>query len=888
MKHFSLFLIAILFACTSAAVCAVSSAENLRANAASVYNELQALADDESQPLDLRVDALQRISSDTPPSSLLQLLEETNPEAARNLYGSYLLQRFLYDDYVSQFAINWESRTVPPHYFDWLFLTENLPEVQELTEAVTAEDSDDALFLLQKGRLQFSLLQREDAAALFDKALASSPDALVHREAIIGLSKVYSKNRDYQRALDSLTTLVDVSTLNADVLFEMGLALVYLGRTSEAIDMFEEAVRWDPLHRMANYFLGNGYARENYTQLWDRVDVDCGGADVHALLNVELLIESGDMQGAKSELQQFLSSYPECPRALVMLGSVDWNLGDYWQAAVEFRKALDVVPEYGRAHNGLARSLLSFQMTYSINRDSDDAIFDAKPTPEIPGIEKFISNWASLTPRHKKQVALSVEPWKAYLPVLIECGSHHYIKPLHQMLSECPNMEVIADQRISYDSRLWDDVRGCGGYNTVTGIEDVERSIYFAYNTVLHELTHQVHYVFPPADTKHIEDIFYAADAREESGSPTYMNRYQASSVYEYLAEGANAIFSPRRDAYDTREIVRERLYEMDPELVKLVEYYLPAPNLEACYPVGLVAAAADALENRKMDLAMTYARRAEERDPNSEDVLSELSRIFAIRDEDEQAVKYADKLITHYPQKANSYSYRSSAEFTSTGNAANMLELLSGGLTAVDATERLDLLQSLGNISIYAGRYADAATYFKEILAEKENDDAALQGYAEALSGLRQYAEADSVFKKAVQRRSGVADLRLSYAQMLIESGQLDAARTQIEEAALLNPEYGAVYAYQGWLELASDNNDEALTALQKAVVADDHDYFYDVLLLKAMLAAGDKEASQFQAQLLKQKQTSIPEWYYDTSRAGYSIRHTWPDYAVKMLDTL
>ncbi|RQV94725.1 hypothetical protein EH220_07025, partial [bacterium] len=486
----------------------------------------------------------------------------------------------------SHFAINWESRTVPPHYFDWLFITENLPEIHDLTETVTAESSD-ALFLLQKGRLQFSLLNREDSEALFDKALALSPTPLVHRETVIGLSKVYSKNRDYQRALDSLCTLIDTSTLNADVLFEMGLALVYLGRTSEAIDMFEEAIRWDPWHRMAHYFLGNGYARENYTQLWDRVDVDCGGSDVHALMNVELMIDSGDMQGAKELLSSFLEQHSECPRALVMLGSVEWNLGDYWQAATEFRKALDVVPEYGRAHNGLARSLLSFQMTYSINRESDQAIFDAKPMPNIMGIEKFISNWASLTPRHKKQVALSVEPWKAYLPVLIECGSHHYIKPLHQMLSECPNMEVIADQRISYDSRLWDDVRGCGGYTTVTGIEDVERSIYFSYNTVLHELTHQVHYTFPTADTKHIEDVFYAADAREESGIKTYMNRYQASSVYEYLAEGANAMFSPRRNEYDTREIVRERLYEMDLELVKLVEYYLPAPNLEACYPVG-------------------------------------------------------------------------------------------------------------------------------------------------------------------------------------------------------------------------------------------------------------------------------------------------------------
>jgi hypothetical protein len=58
------------------------------------------------------------------------------------------------------------------------------------------------------------------------------------------------------------------------------------------------------------------------------------------------------------------------------------------------------------------------------------------------------------------------------------------------------------DARISYDSRLWDDVRGCGGFITVTGIEDVERMIFHKYNTILHEMTHQVHYVLTQTELK--------------------------------------------------------------------------------------------------------------------------------------------------------------------------------------------------------------------------------------------------------------------------------------------------------------------------------------------------------------------------------------------------
>jgi hypothetical protein len=35
------------------------------------------------------------------------------------------------------------------------------------------------------------------------------------------------------------------------------------------------------------------------------------------------------------------------------------------------------------------------------------------------------------------------------------------------LLSETPGLATLRDTRINYDSRLWDDVRGAGGYNTV-------------------------------------------------------------------------------------------------------------------------------------------------------------------------------------------------------------------------------------------------------------------------------------------------------------------------------------------------------------------------------------------------------------------------------------
>src|SRR6185503_3292818 len=179
-------------------------------------------------------------------------------------------------------------------------------------------------------------------------------------------------------------------------------------------------------------------------------------------------------------------------------------------------------------------------------------------------------------------VALSIAPWQRYLPALIEGGHTYYIKPLHQLLSESPGQETLRDQRIEYDSRLWDDVRGCGGYHTVTGIEDVERSIFGRYDTVLHELSHQVHSVLPADDSRVIQEHYRRAKARDDSTRNGFLSRYAGGSVYEYFAEGANALGSPKRDAYDPREVVRERLAAMDPDLQKLVREYFARTDVTA------------------------------------------------------------------------------------------------------------------------------------------------------------------------------------------------------------------------------------------------------------------------------------------------------------------
>jgi tetratricopeptide (TPR) repeat protein len=280
------------------------------------------------------------------------------------------------------------------------------------------------------------------------------------------------------------------------------------------------------------------------------------------------------------------------------------------------------VPEYGRAHGVLAKALESQRFEIDVHRSEYERRFAAMPMPDVPGIDKFVVNWRSLTPRHQKRVALSVAPWKAFVPVLVEGGATFYIKPLYMLLGDCPDLNTLRDQRISYDSRLWDDVRGCGGFHTVTGIEDVERTVFDRYNTVLHELSHQVHGVLPADDARRIQDHYRRAKERDDTTHDSFLSRYAGGSVYEYFAEGVNALYSPRRDAYDPREIVRERLDAMDPDLEKLCKDFLARTDVSASYPVAYANGGNDRVERGRINEALPLFRKALAIQPTEETAL--------------------------------------------------------------------------------------------------------------------------------------------------------------------------------------------------------------------------------------------------------------------------
>jgi tetratricopeptide (TPR) repeat protein len=865
--------------------------------AQAIRGTLERRAHDPQAPLAERLRAALRIGTLSTADSDLMTLAATDSAQAQEIRAELLLDAYRFEEVPR--ALTEASKLPPTPELKWLdyrwrFVREDLRGIDSLSRLALTRDTNDVAAQAARAELALRLLKYEDAEAQYRRLLSRAPDEAWTSRAATGLARALCKRERFQESLDTLLTLMDSTLLNDEALANMGLALIGLSRINEAIELFDEATRWNPDNELAQYRLGNGYCRLSYTQLREKNGGFFPAEASPMQAEARRLFAAGDTAQAAQISRRTADAFPQDVESRTLLGSIFWEQGRFDSAAACFREALTLLPNYGRARNGLAKALDGLRLRQNVHRAADSTVFARTPLPDVPRIEEFVLNWKRLSPRHRKQVALSIAPWKVYLPVLIECGCRCYIKPLHELLSECPNLETLHDQRIDLDSRLWDDVRGCGGFIIVAGIEDVEQTIFGGYNTVLHELTHQVHGLFPEEDADRLRNLFHAARIREDVGQPTFMSRYQQASVWEYFAEGANALHTMRRDEYDTREIVRERLMERDTALAATVQYYAGGPNLTACYAVGLVNAGEEALKRQRPADALLFANKAFARAPHSEAVLIKLVRINSIMDRDSAALAYADSFLAIHPRRAAAHTKRASARFFLDGNNGSQIELLKRALEAVDSSQRDSVRQALGHALWYEGRYAEAAEQYRAILRAGRDDPDALWGLGAALGEGGNALGADSAFREAISRRSGVVELRLDYARILLQGGRLDQAATQLEEAQLLARGDPMVIALKGWYTAQRGNYKEALRLLDRAVELAPEQRLLWILRLDVRRHYSPpkrrdpvkRDPPKKEAERIRlMEQTDVPAWVFQERTATYIPAKTWPHFQRELL---
>ena len=778
----------------------------------------------------------------------------------------------------------------------WLFAHDAVGRVDSLTHAVLSAAESRVPDLLAAARLAGSLMDYARAESCYTRALERiGPDdagypAAARDTALVGLAQVRIGLRDWDGAVIAARRAIERGGC-VDAMTTLAQALLRVGRTDEAIGAAEWATRLGPYSEMAHYMRGNGYTvRRNYTQLfaaWPRTFAENDRAGRAALARADRLYVAGDRAAARrayAALRQAHAGWADVP---VRLASLDFEDGRYGEAASLCRQSLALCPEYGRAHAVLAKALQFQRFAVDVHRPMYEAAFAAAPTPEVPGIERFVKNWDALPARARKRVALSIAPWRNFLPVLLAGGADFYIKPMYMRLAEVPGQETLKDQRISYDSRLWDDVRGSGGYHTVTGIEDVEATIFARYNTVLHELTHQVHAVLTADQSREIQDLYRRTKARDEQTHDAFISRYSAVAVEEYLAEGANALFAVDRDAWDPRPELRSRLERKDPELLAMVEKLMALTDVSGSYPVAYVNAGDDRLWRGAVDPAVPYYQKALALKPDEESALLSLARAYDLGNRRAEMLNAADRALAAHA--ASGAIVAEAAEATWHGGrgldaALALARRLRPGVRPEDLPF-VDL--EIARLAWTRGDAATALAAADSVLARQSDSPDGLRARASALALASRWDEAFAEYDKAVRVRTGVTDLRCDYAFDLLRAMRLDAARTQLDEVKLLDPEDPQAEALRGLLALRQGDAAGALQHARQALAWGPWSDFAQIMIGAAHRGASDAAGAEAGwAPVLERvaKQTP-PEWIYRANLAQWNPVHTLPAAELELL---
>ncbi len=743
--------------------------------------------------------------------------------------------------------------------YQWLFARDDGAAIDRRTRGALSDAGAEAVDLLAAGRLALERRDFERARLGFERALQRATRPADRAQALRGLGQRHYQLREFDASLKRLEEGL-AAERTADGHAALADTLIRLGRTDDAIAAAEAAVALNPHHEMAHYLLGNGYARENYTQLAARL------GDGFAPL-------MADVRRASDAFER----------------------GNFDQALDLSLAVLARCPQLGRAHAIAAKALESQRFAVDVHRADYERRFAATPMPVVPGIERYVLNWKDLSPRHQKRVALSVAPWKAFIPVLIEGGATHFIKPMWMRLSETPQAQALKDARIDYDSRLWDDVRGMGGHFTVTGIEDVERSIFDKYNTVLHELTHQVHGVMTADQARRIEALYQQAKARDakaaDKANAGFLSRYAGGSVWEYFAEGANAEASPRRDAYDGREIVRERLIAIDPALRAFVRRSFAQRDTRASLPVALVGAGNQKLEDGRLDDATPLFERAMRLAPDDESALAARLYALALQGQGDAAKTLAARALAKHP---GSGTLRvSAADALWHGGAplhTAVLPLLSEGLAGLTGEDAFGVKLAVAGHHRRLGDVPKALAAYQAVLAYQADQPEALWGRAATLALDGRWDESFTQYDAVLRLRTGLVPLRRDYALDLLRAGRTDAARAQLKEALILDPRDPDLRALQAWLALIDGDAGAARRGAEEALVLGPWSDLAAIVHAAALRALGQGEAAELALAPLRQRIATQagPHYIYRPDKSAWVSVHQLPAQERRVMEQL
>ncbi len=246
--------------------------------------------------------------------------------------------------------------------------------------------------------------------------------------------------------------------------------------------------------------------------------------------------------------------------------------GEFELAVDAFSAELLEDPGNPVAHRLMGESLLARDSRRSIVEEDAEFLnltkaLSVSDVTSLP-IAKFIPGFEDLSPDRKAAVIRSVRLFGKKLPRLIAIGGQHDLLMELERTTDQASRQRFRGRR-TFDGRIWDDVRGMGGLRAATGIEALDDVRRLGFDTLAHEIAHQIHlYVMNRSYRLRIRALYQQAE--KES---LFLDYYAGSNEAEYFAQGVEAFASlgKRPCSAITHGHTRFELYRRDPDLHDLI-----------------------------------------------------------------------------------------------------------------------------------------------------------------------------------------------------------------------------------------------------------------------------------------------------------------------------
>lgn len=356
-----------------------------------------------------------------------------------------------------------------------------------------------------------------------------------HQEAMALCVRALIRIRAFDAAVQRAETFDRRVVAGAELLAARGSALFRVQRIDDAALAYRRTVALDPLHAEAHLRLGSGLLAPGPAPI--------GG---------------------------------ELRRAVVLAGR-----GELAAAAVALQTVLSDTPDHAVAHRLLGEVL--FQQRAELSMANRDAAFAALraavPATSALGLPAavFIPGYGELTPTRRAVVDRALCTFARHLRKIVAVGATHDLLRELERTTDAETRAVLRGKR-TFDGRVWDDVRGVGGLQAATGIEALDEAAQFGFDTLVHEVAHQVHFfAFTPVQRARLKDLYQRA-LRENR----CLDYYAASNEAEYFGQGVEAFVAlgKRPGGETTHGHTRFELLRVDPDLYEFVAGLLDADPL--------------------------------------------------------------------------------------------------------------------------------------------------------------------------------------------------------------------------------------------------------------------------------------------------------------------